>query len=178
MSGFLKSTETKQLDFNRPLKQLRFGIVGQGELLPLVAAELQARNFTIVWVSRDPIIDNYQITSEIPLFPLSSVLQPEFSSPAVDVLLSIDTPAILPSELLHSVKYALHFHPTRLPRYCGWYAYSWPLLQRERVHGACWQLITPGSPANHGPIVASAPTFGVSSDETAQTLSEKCTRHG
>jgi amino acid adenylation domain-containing protein/non-ribosomal peptide synthase protein (TIGR01720 family) len=93
-----------------------------------------------------------------------------------DYLLSIFNLSLLPERITSAARCAaINYHDGPLPRYAGFHAANWAILNGERVHGVTWHLME--RVADAGDIVVQR-SFAVSATETALSLNGKCYEEG
>ena len=89
-----------------------------------------------------------------------------------DLFFSIDNLFKVPKEILTLPRiYAINFHDAPLPRYAGNNATNWALMNREKMHGIAWHVMTDVIDAGD---ILKQKIFPVSDEETALTLNAKC----
>ena len=66
---------------------------------------------------------------------------------------------------------SINYHDSLLPKYAGTYATTWALMNREKVHGITWHIMTPQVDA--GEILKQV-SIPIDTNETAFTLNAKC----
>jgi natural product biosynthesis luciferase-like monooxygenase protein len=166
---------------------LRFTLIGSGSQLIECAERLLARNHRIVGVLSDcPQVSAWAPRRGLALAPVSDSLssvrardEPSASTARrepYDYLLSIVHHAILPPELLATAEIAaLNYHDSPLPEYAGFNATSWAILEGRTRHGVTWHRMT--AEVDAGQVLVQ-PTFDIGDDDTAFTLSIKCSEAG
>lgn len=173
-------------------------IIGEGTL-PIQCAEiLLSRGHEIYGViSPDALLKNWAEEKNIPhTKPTDSLTLVAFlSQRPFDYLFSIVNYIVLPEALdlpchwdinysTYNVdqsaynkilelprRWAINYHDAPLPRYAGFHATSWAIMQRETTHGVTWHVMTQQIDA--GDILKQYP-IDISSNETALTLNAKC----
>lgn len=68
-------------------------------------------------------------------------------------------------------RWVINYHDAPLPRYAGFHATSWAIMQRETTYGVTWHVMTQQIDA--GDILKQYP-IEISTNETALTLNAKC----
>jgi methionyl-tRNA formyltransferase len=97
-------------------------------------------------------------------------------SQQVDILLNVHSLYLVHGEVLAAPKFgAFNLHPGPLPRYPGLNAVSWAIFRGERMHGVTVHWMDAG--IDSGPIAFQS-CFPIDPDDTALSLSLKCTREG
>ena len=112
--------------------------------------------------------------------PATRVRNPDLAdtlrSKNVDILLNVHSLHIIKREVLAAPKLgAFNLHHGPLPRYAGLNSVSWALFRGEQSHGVTIHRMVPEIDA--GPIVYQA-AFPIEADDTALSLTFKCTREG
>jgi methionyl-tRNA formyltransferase len=113
-------------------------------------------------------------------WPASLVRDPAFGSQLqaekVDLVLNIHSLYIIHSNVLNALRVgAFNLHPGPLPKYAGLNAVSWAIFMGEREHGVTVHKISPEIDA--GPIAYQS-MFPIEENDTALSLSSKCSREG
>lgn len=94
----------------------------------------------------------------------------------IDLLLNVHSLHIIHPELLALPRWgAFNLHPGPLPRYAGLNAVSWAIRNGEKQHGVTVHKMEKG--IDTGDIVYQT-FFPITEEETALTLSMKCSREG
>jgi methionyl-tRNA formyltransferase len=94
----------------------------------------------------------------------------------IDLLLNVNSLYVIHRDLLGVPQWgAFNLHPGPLPRYAGLNSISWAIRNGERQHGVTVHKME--AEIDAGDIVYQA-FFPITEDDTALTLSFKCTREG
>ena len=148
-------------------------IVGEGTL-PIRCAEiLIAREFMINGiVSSDSMIRRWGEQKGISFLDPAGDLVAFIKRAPCDYLFSIVNPHVLPKEVLVLPRcYAINYHDALLPRYAGSHATSWAIMNREKMHGITWHVMSDRVDA--GDVLKQRP-IAIDAGETALTLNAKC----
>jgi methionyl-tRNA formyltransferase len=113
-------------------------------------------------------------------WPAAQVKLPELAdrlrSEQVDILLNAHSLHVVCKEVLAVPKLgSFNLHPGPLPRYAGRNPVSWAIFRGESQHGVTVHRMAPEIDA--GPIAYQS-LFPIDADDTALSLSLKCTREG
>lgn len=116
----------------------------------------------------------------VPVWPAARVREPELApllrAEGVDLLLNVHSLHIVDARVLEAPRIGcFNLHPGPLPEYAGLNAPSWALYQGETSHGVTLHWMRPG--VDRGPIAYEA-RFPIAPDDTALTVSARCTRLG
>ncbi len=151
-------------------KNQTFFVVGETSLAAQCVEFLLEREHCLGGIlSDDPWLREWAREREIPLFDTFAFL-PEF-----DYLLSIVNPKLIPEWVVRlSKKFAINYHDSLLPAYAGVHATSWAILNKEKIHGITWHMIT--EQVDGGDVLKQS-AFSIASEESALTLNIKCYQH-
>ena len=147
-------------------------VVGEGTL-PIQCAELLLERGHQVFgaISPDAAVREWAKGKGIPDIQPTDNLVEVLRQQPFDYLFSIVNPSILSKEILEFPRqYAINFHDAPLPKYAGVNATSWALINREKVHGITWHVM---SDVEGGDILKQV-TIDIVDKETAFTLNGKC----
>ncbi len=93
-----------------------------------------------------------------------------------DYLFSVVNHAITPAEILKlPAKRAINYHDSPLPRYAGFNATSWAILNNEKQHAVTWHAMT--ADVDGGDILLQQP-IDILEDDVAFSLGAKCIEAG
>ncbi|MET0343805.1 MAG: MupA/Atu3671 family FMN-dependent luciferase-like monooxygenase [Polyangiales bacterium] len=93
-----------------------------------------------------------------------------------DYLLSIVNHAITAPEVLAApARGALNYHDSPLPAYAGFNATAWAIIDGQRTHAVTWHEMT--ADVDGGRLLIQR-SFDIGDDDTAFTLSAKCSEEG
>ena len=151
-------------------------VVGEKALaLQCCAAIMEAGLQIAAIFTNDAPLAAWAMENKVPAHPPGGL--EEFAGRhSFDYLFSIVNGRIIPGPVLEkAAKAAINFHDGPLPRYAGFFSTTWALINRERVYGVTWHLMT--GDVDAGDIVAQR-LFEVSPTETAFTLNAKCYEAG
>ena len=158
-----------------PLKSelYRVAIVGSGTLPVFCAEQLLSFGFEIKHIfCQDRLFREWAASKN---FACSNTFE-EFSwaikEDPPDIIFSISNTALLPDDLCSLAKYgAYNYHDGPLPRYAGFNATSWAILNSEKTYGVTWHRIS--TLADAGNVILQMPVE-IAPQDTALSLNLKC----
>ena len=156
---------------------IRCALIGSGAQLIACAELLLAGGHRVVGVLTDcGETTAWARRRGVPLAALASEQRTFLGREPFDYLLSIVNHSILAPEVLATPAVAaLNYHDSPLPDYAGFNATAWAILEGRTRHGVTWHEMTRDVDA--GRIIAQ-PSFEIGDDDTAFTLSVKCSESG
>ncbi|MDB4987786.1 MAG: dhbF [Myxococcaceae bacterium] len=158
-------------------KTLSFALTGRGAQLIACAEHLLSRGHAIVGVLSDcPDVSAWSRKASVERVGLAADPLAFLARQPFDYLLSIVNHAILSPEVLRSARLlAINYHDSLLPENAGLNASSWVILEGSSTHGVSWHEMLAEVDAGR---IFEQPSFEISDDDTAYTLSVRCSEVG
>ncbi|HEX6243213.1 MAG TPA: formyltransferase family protein, partial [Polyangiales bacterium] len=155
---------------------LSCALLGSGQQLVACAERWLARGHRIVGVvSNCPEVSSWADARGVARCTPDDQLRFLAREP-FDYLFSIVNHSIAPAELLALPRrLAINYHDSPLPRYAGFNATAWAILDGQSAHAVTWHEMTASVDA--GRILLQAP-IEIREDDTAFTLGAKCAEAG
>src|SRR5258705_4670769 len=159
------------------MTKLRLALVGMGQQLVACADQLLARGHEIVGVLSDSqVVAGWAAANGVAHTSPGDAEHPWRDGTSFDYRLSIVNHSILSPALLGSAtKGAVNYHDSPLPRYAGFNATAWAIIDGRTSHGTTWHLMT--GDVDGGPVLIQQP-IEIGDDDTAFTLAVKCSEAG
>ena len=159
------------------MTKLRLALVGMGQQLVACADQLLARGHEIVGVLSDSqVVAGWAAAHGVAHTSPGDAEHPWRDGTSFDYLLSIVNHSILsPALLASATKGAVNYHDSPLPRYAGFNATAWAIIDGRTSHGTTWHLMT--GDVDGGPVLIQQP-IEIGDDDTAFTLAVKCSEAG
>ncbi|MEI8244888.1 MAG: amino acid adenylation domain-containing protein [Lentisphaerota bacterium] len=151
-------------------------IIGETALAKAAGEILLDNEFYINGIFTDDVQTlNWAKEHEIPSHaPRKQLISDIVSSVRPDYMFSIVSSCILDQHILdQTLKYAINYHDSPLPRYAGLYSTSWAIINHERKHGVTWHHMT--AKLDAGDILKQQ-EVSISPDDTSGSLDVKCTQ--
>jgi natural product biosynthesis luciferase-like monooxygenase protein len=154
-------------------KRLSFVLLGADSLLIECAEIVRARGHELRAVlSTSEPIRRWAAEHEVPCLVPDADPPPALAGRPFDCLVSVTNLVYRPGQIrLGPWSLMVNYHDGPIPRYGGFNATAWALINRERTHGVTWHIW--GEAFYHGDILVQR-TFDVAQDETSLTLNAKC----
>src|SRR5258705_4248477 len=126
------------------MTKLRLALVGMGQQLVACADQLLARGHEIVGVLSDSqVVAGWAAANGVAHTSPGDAEHPWRDGTSFDYLLSIVNHSILsPALLASATKGAVNYHDSPLPRYAGFNATAWAIIDGRKSHGTTWHLMT------------------------------------
>jgi len=155
------------------MTQFKGIFVGKGQILvECMQHWVEAGHKLVSIISDCPEVGAWAAISDFPVVSPKADLVGHLSGKVFDYLFSIVNHAILPDELLSlPTRRAVNFHDSLLPKYAGFNATSWAIMNGEAVHGVTWHSMTEN--VDSGDILLQK-TFEISAEDTGFSVGVKC----
>jgi natural product biosynthesis luciferase-like monooxygenase protein len=148
-------------------------LLGEGTLLVQCAEVLLSKGHAVLGViSSEPAVVRWASSKGIARIAASDNQVGFLGRQPFDYLFSIINHSVTANEVLRQPRRAaINFHDAPLPRYAGFNATSWAILDGEATHGVTWHEMT--EHVDGGRILKQR-AVEIAWDDTAFTLSAKC----
>nr|AKQ22652.1 malonyl CoA-acyl carrier protein transacylase [Scytonema sp. PCC 10023] len=161
---------------NNPQK-LRCYMLGEGTLLLPCSEYLIEQGHEICGiVSANPLIAQWAGEQKIPLTDPTENWVEALKKTPFDYLFSIYSFSLIPNEVLSlPSRQPVNFHDSLLPKYAGFHATSWAIMNGEKQHGVSWHVMTPKADAGG---ILKQHVIDIDQNETALEVNMKCYQAG
>lgn len=149
-------------------------LCGEGSILLQCADILIKKSHRILGIiSSDLKIEQWSRDNDISFHKFSKkTLRNLMQQSSCDYLFSIVNNDVLSGATLKLPKqFAINYHDSLLPKYAGINAATWAILERQKVHGITWHVMT--EKIDNGDILKQV-AFDIDERETSFTINGKC----
>ena len=148
-------------------------VIGEGSLCLRCTGILRRRGLRVLGlISPDEANRRWAEDKGVPWHHPREGFDKILSVQPFDFLFSIVNSYILKPEILSLPRrYAINYHDAPLPRYAGVYSTAWAIINRERLHGVSWHLMTDETDA--GDLLKQR-SVDVFENDTSFTLNARC----
>ncbi|MEQ9505446.1 MAG: LLM class flavin-dependent oxidoreductase [Hyphomonas sp.] len=159
------------------ITHLRAVFIGSGSLLIACADSWRQRGFSVEGVVSDcPAVTAWCSKSGIDRLAPRQDQAAWLQHKTFEYLFSVVNHAITPAEVLAlPLKRAINYHDSPLPRYAGFNATSWAIMDGQSQHAVTWHEMT--ADVDGGGILLQQP-IDIREDDTAFSLGAKCVEAG
>ncbi len=157
----------------QPRRELSCFIIGEGTLLIRCAEILLSCGHHIHGiVSSDRAVISWSDNQNIRCLKTINDCKDLLVQCDFNYLFSVRNTQILSADIISLPKiYAINYHDALLPRYAGFNATSWAIMNNEAVHGVSWHVMV--SQVDAGDVLKQQ-RFQVGDKDTAFTLNMEC----